>query len=146
MQSIREKPRDKVVSCFLEHESWFLILHRNPGGHFGGKWGLPAGKVKQGETEENAVIREVHEETGFLIPFKKLEFLQKIVFDFPEKIIDFFVYRVNLESKFEVILNPQENQAYTWITGKECYKRDDLIDEFRETLKKTGYASIGADQ
>ena len=117
-----------------------MILHRNPGGRHGGKWGLPAGRVEQGETERDAVLREVREETGISIPSRKLEFLQKIVFDFPEKIIDFFVYRVNLESKIEIIPEPRENQAYAWVTGKECHKRDDLIDGVRATLEKTGYA------
>lgn len=141
MEGVSEKPRVKRASCFLEYESRFLILHRNPGGRHGGKWGLPAGGVEQGETERNAVIREIREETGFLIPFEKLEFLQKITFDFPEKIIDLFVYRVNLESKFEVVLELRENQNYAWVTGKECYARNDLIDGVRTTLEKTGRAS-----
>lgn len=143
MPDAEEKPRIKIAGCFLEYESQFLILHRNPGGRHGGKWGLPAGRVEQGETEKDAVVREVREETGFLIPREKLEFLQKIVFDFPEKIIDFFVYHVNLESKIDVVLESRENQAYAWVTGKECYARDDLIDGVHHTLEKTGYASRG---
>jgi len=143
MRGVRKKTTDKVVGCFLEHKGRFLILHRNPGGRHGGKWGLPAGKVEEGETEKDAVRREVYEEIGFLIPSEKLEFLQKNIFDFPEKIIDFFVYRVNLESKIEIILELRENQAYAWVTGKECYARDDLIDGVRATLEKTGYAFPG---
>lgn len=141
MQNVKEKPKNNIVACFLEYKSQFLILHRNPGGRHGEKWGLPAGKVEKKETKKNAICREVYEEIGFKIPSEKLEFLQKIIFDFPEKIIDFFIYRVNLESKIDIILDLKENQSYAWITGKECYGRNDLIDGVRTTLEKTGYAS-----
>lgn len=141
MRPVKEKPRVRIAGCFLEYEGRFLIVHRNPGGRHGGRWGLPAGKVEQGETESEAVRREVYEETGFLIPPEKPEFLQKIVFDFPEKIIDFFVYHSRLESKIKVLLNQRENQAHAWVTGKECYARDDLINGFHTTLERTGYAS-----
>ena len=141
MKNVIEKRRDKIVACFLKHEGRFLILHRNPGGRHGGKWGLPAGKVEKKETKKYAVCREVYEETGFKISPEKLEFLQKIIFDFPEKIIDFFVYCVNLESKIKIILDLEENQSYAWVTGKECYDREDLIDGVRTTLKKTGIYS-----
>lgn len=136
---VKEKPKIKTVGCFLEYEGRFLILHRRPEKHQGGKWGLPAGRIEKGETEMNAVIREVREETDFLIPLEKLKFLQKIVFDFPEKINEFFVYRVSLESKIKVILEPLEHQAYSWVTGKECYARNDLINGVHCLLEKTGY-------
>ena len=139
----RKKPRSKAAGCFLEHEGRFLIIQRNLEQAQGGKWGLPAGRVEKGETEKSAVVREVSEETGFSIPPGKIEFLQEIIFDFPEKITDFFVYRVNLDSKIEIALDPREHQAYVWITGKECYARDDLIKGLRTTLEKTGYASAG---
>ncbi|MGC9599344.1 MAG: NUDIX domain-containing protein [Minisyncoccia bacterium] len=139
MSSAGEKPKSKAVGCFLEHEGQFLILQRRPEEHQGGKWGLPAGGVEQGETEKEAVIREVREETGFLIPPAKLEFLREIVFEFPEKITDFFAYRVNLDSKIAVALD-SHHQAYAWVTGKECYARDDLIKGVHGTLEKTRYA------
>lgn len=140
MQSIEEKPKIKAAGCFLEHEGRFLILQRSSEQPQGGRWGLPAGRVEQGETEKDAVIREVYEETKFLVLYEKLEFLQEVVIDFPEKITDFFVYRVNLPLNIEVVLDPREHQAYAWVTGKECYARDDLINGVHDILEKTGYA------
>lgn len=138
----RQSEVKKAVGCFLEHQGRFLILQRCPEKHQGGKWGLPAGGVEQGETEKEAVIREVREETGFSIPLEKLEFLKEILVDYSGRMIDFFVYRVNLESKFEVLLEPQEHQAYAWVTGKECYARDDLINGVHEILEETVYTPI----
>lgn len=117
-----------------------MILRRAADESQAGKWGIPAGKVEPGETEKEAVIREVREEIGFLIPPEKLEFIRKIPFAFSGKMLDFFAFRVHLASKIEVALN-QEHQAYLWTTGKECYARNDLIGGVHRVLEEAGYAS-----
>ncbi len=140
MQNVGGKADKKAVGCFLEHDGRFLILQRHPEKPQGGKWGLPAGGVERGETEREAIIREVREETGFLIPPEKLEFLKEIIVDYSGRMVDFFVYRVCLDSKFEAVIELEEHQAYNWVTGKECYARNDLIKGVRKILGETGYA------
>jgi 8-oxo-dGTP diphosphatase len=39
-------------------------------------WGLPGGSLEYGETPEQGVIREVHEETGWKIEIEKLLFVK----------------------------------------------------------------------
>lgn len=39
-----------------------LVARRNPGGTQGGKWEFPGGKQEEGETEEEALVREFAEE------------------------------------------------------------------------------------
>jgi len=41
-----------------------ILLVKEAGGSFAGKWGLPKGYVEQGESPEAAVLRELSEETG----------------------------------------------------------------------------------
>jgi 8-oxo-dGTP diphosphatase len=52
-----------VVSCVVINEGRILLLKRamEPGK---GKWALPAGYVEPAETIEQAIIREMKEETG----------------------------------------------------------------------------------
>jgi 8-oxo-dGTP diphosphatase len=140
MKEIKEKPKVKVAGCFLEYDGKFLILLRRDNQHQGGRWGLPAGKVELGETEKEAIIREVREETGFLIPSENLEFLQEVLVDYAARVIDFFVYRIMLESKINVVLEPQVHCDCAWVSGEEYYGRNDLIKGAREILEKTGYA------
>ncbi|CAD7775390.1 NUDIX domain protein [Candidatus Methanoperedenaceae archaeon GB50] len=42
-----------------------LIKRKNPPGE--GEWNIPGGLVKVGETLEQAIVREVEEETGIKI-------------------------------------------------------------------------------
>jgi 8-oxo-dGTP diphosphatase len=42
-----------------------LLLRRDASGDHAGEWSLPGGKLKLGETPEQAVVREVFEELGW---------------------------------------------------------------------------------
>ncbi len=103
-----------------------------------GRWGIPAGKVEPGEDEKDAAVREVREETGFIIPPAKIEFLRRMEFEYPGRTLEFFAYRVNLDSKFEITLDPREHQAYAWVTTSECSARRDLIAGVHRLLKEAG--------
>ena len=52
------------IACIAFNENKVLIAHRNPTGQMGGRWEFPGGKVEEGETEEQAVLREFNEEFG----------------------------------------------------------------------------------
>jgi len=53
-----------IAIAVVEHEGRFLIGQRPPGVPLAGIWEFPGGKVKPGESPENAAIRECREETG----------------------------------------------------------------------------------
>jgi ADP-ribose pyrophosphatase YjhB (NUDIX family) len=63
-------PPDRVVPCvgaIVTDAAGRLLLIRR--GHEPGKglWSLPGGRVEPGETDEQAVVREVSEETGLVV-------------------------------------------------------------------------------
>lgn len=57
-----QSPKITVDGVLFKDNSILLIQRKNP--PFQGMWALPGGFVEYGETTENAVIREVNEETG----------------------------------------------------------------------------------
>ena len=88
----------KAVGCFIEFNNKILILHRVENVYQGGKWGLVGGKIEANETTEQAIIREIKEETGFDASSENLELLGKYITSYPDQDWDFFVYRIKLNN------------------------------------------------
>ena len=55
-----EKKIQQSAGCFVWVNDEFLVLFREKDG----TWGIPGGKVEEGETYERAAWRELFEETG----------------------------------------------------------------------------------
>lgn len=53
-----------VVCAVIERDGKILVAKRQPGGPAGGKWEFPGGKIKSGETANEAICREIEEELG----------------------------------------------------------------------------------
>lgn len=58
------KPRIQVVAAVVWREGRLLMTQRPPGGPIGLQWEFPGGKIEPGETPEDALRREIHEELG----------------------------------------------------------------------------------
>jgi 8-oxo-dGTP diphosphatase len=54
----------RVVAAVIPREDSYLITQRRPSAVLGGLWEFPGGKVEEGETEEDALKREVRERVG----------------------------------------------------------------------------------
>jgi len=63
-------PNITTDGIIIKNKKILLIKRKNP--PFQGKWALPGGFVEYGETTENAVIREVFEETNLKTKIHKL--------------------------------------------------------------------------
>lgn len=69
------KPRDfegialfpVVAAALVDRDGRVLLQQRPPGGAMAGLWEFPGGKIEPGETPEQALIRELHEEIGITV-------------------------------------------------------------------------------
>jgi 8-oxo-dGTP diphosphatase len=57
-------PVDVAVGVLIDAEGRFLLTSRPAGKVFAGYWEFPGGKLEVGETVEQALKRELHEEIG----------------------------------------------------------------------------------
>ena len=59
------------IACIAFKDKKVFIAHRNPTGQMGGRWEFPGGKVEQGETDEQSIVRELREEFGVTVKVGK---------------------------------------------------------------------------
>jgi 8-oxo-dGTP pyrophosphatase MutT (NUDIX family) len=62
-----------VAAAIVDEEGRFLVIRRRDNG----RWELPGGVLELGESIPAGVVREVHEETGFLIKPERLSGVYK---------------------------------------------------------------------
>ncbi|MFI5779107.1 NUDIX domain-containing protein [Nocardia sp. NPDC051570] len=108
----RDGVQQLVVGAVVHHDGKVLLLQRPSDDFMGGIWELPSGKVEPGEALDQALIREVKEETGLDIS-RIGDYLGE--FDYSSgsgKKSRQFNFTVNVTSPDPVVL--QEHEAYTW--------------------------------
>jgi 8-oxo-dGTP pyrophosphatase MutT (NUDIX family) len=82
-------------------------------------WVLPKGNIKRSETEAEAAIREVKEESGMKVTIiGKLENEERIKRNFKKQIVAFYIM------KFEAVhLKNEENRKVRWLTIDNAVKK-----------------------
>jgi len=61
------RPVDVAVGVLIDWRGRFLLTSRPEGKVYAGYWEFPGGKIEAGETVEQALRRELHEELGITI-------------------------------------------------------------------------------
>lgn len=128
------KPRFEITGCLVECEGNILILKRLETKSHGGKWGMPAGKIDAGETPEQAIARELKEETGLATDSNSLILVKKLYMRIPEYDLVYYLYRLPLANKPVIEINPKEHQTFQWLTPQSLLKLD-FMHDFDECLK-----------
>jgi len=104
------------VFFYAQNTKRFLYLLRNDPKNVG-NWGIPGGKIEEGETLLDGVTRECMEEIGYFPVNAKLIPIQKFI-------NNKFVYHTffcNVEDEFIPILN-NEHSGYSWIDSEHYPK------------------------
>jgi 8-oxo-dGTP diphosphatase len=80
------------VTCAIirNDEGKVLVVRRGPDISNAGKWEFPGGKIKSGETQEDCIIREIHEELGIDIILSGS--LEPVEHDYGDKYIKLYPF------------------------------------------------------
>jgi 8-oxo-dGTP diphosphatase len=102
-------PVDVAVGVLIDADGRFLLTSRPEGKVYAGYWEFPGGKVEPGESIEEALRRELHEELGITIgaahPW------QVEMFDYPHALVRLHFCKVyDWRGAFEM----REGQAMAW--------------------------------
>lgn len=75
----------RVAAGLVFRSGRVLITQRPAGTHLGGLWEFPGGKLEPGESWEQALVRELHEELGITVSVDRL--FSEIAHAYPEKTV-----------------------------------------------------------
>ena len=106
-----------VAACALvDADGRVLLAQRPQGKQLAGLWEFPGGKVEPGETPEQCIIRELHEEIGIETDIPCLAPLTFASHSYDEfhLLMPLFICR-----RFRGIAQPREGQALKWVRPKQ---------------------------
>ncbi|HSX28830.1 MAG TPA: NUDIX hydrolase [Candidatus Saccharimonadales bacterium] len=127
-----------IVSCLIFNDAGKLLLlqrHRLAGG--GGYWAPPGGKVEEGESLRAAVTREVQEETGLHVT--NLDFAAAHEVIIPSGVVHMQSFVAHLSVVQEIVLDPNEHEAYVWLSLPELLQTERIIWGLPTILHDTGF-------
>ena len=101
----------KVVAAIISKNGKIFATHRGYG-DFKDGWEFPGGKVEQGESPEQAIIREIKEELGAAI--KVTGFLTTVEHDYPTFHLSMDCFWAELKEGSSVEL--LEHEAAKWLS------------------------------
>ena len=104
----------------------FLIGHRLPVGEMGGRWEFPGGKVDEGETPADAILREFREEMGLEVT--PLDFIASVEFRNKSGPVELLAYHIAIPENAEFVLS--EHSELAWATMSEIETLD-FVDSDR---------------
>lgn len=125
--------RFTVVGACLEKDGKVLLLKRAAHKPQGGTWCLPAGKSEAGEDPEEALVREVYEETGITLDKGRLGPPRTWYVVWPDSSFVWTVFRVGMDGDELITLRADEHEAYQWATPREALDIE-LIEDQDETF------------
>lgn len=144
--SIEKNGRRQSVKVFIVRDNKILFLRIQEGCGGAGKWDLPGGGIEENETQKDAVIREVDEETSLKITNVRIlrEKIGKL--DIPETGVhsDWIFYIADAENS-DVQMKPShwskleghpEHNEYKWVDQDWQLNQMDMCDDFKRIARK----------
>jgi len=87
------KPHIRIVTARIEVDGRFLITQRNPHAVLPLLWEFPGGRVEDGESDENALSRELVEKLGISIQIGDLS--MHVAHEYDSYHLDLLVYHAS---------------------------------------------------
>ena len=104
----------RVVAAVLEKDGRYLITQRRASAVLPLMWEFPGGRVEDGETDAQALKREVRHRLGAEIEVGKL--ISFVSHPYEHYVVDLFLYECTLVGE---TLEARNVSAFKWVTSAE---------------------------
>lgn len=132
---------DVAYACIINKNNQILMVYNEDAGH----WSMPGGKVEAGEYLDQALVREVKEETGYDVSVGEIISVnERRIINTKEHAI-FFTFACQLLGGEVCIQDPKEISKVVWMNLTEAgelmpYHKQGIEQMMRE---KTRYKNQG---
>lgn len=117
-----DKTIRKAVRCYLIKEDRIAVIKYRDDNLKAGYYDIPGGKIEDGESPEETVIREMKEETGLVV--KNPIYKGNMIVEYPTRIYDFDVF---FSSESEGELHQFEENESEWIKISDLLQKEKLL-------------------
>ncbi|MDD6048830.1 MAG: (deoxy)nucleoside triphosphate pyrophosphohydrolase [Methanobrevibacter ruminantium] len=117
-----------VVAAIIKKDNKILATQRGYG-EFEGLWEFPGGKIEEGETKEEALVREIKEELNADI------LVEKFALDLEWQYPNFYLYMSCFECVLESDIELLEHMEARWLSLDEL----DSVEWIQADIKAVNY-------
>jgi 8-oxo-dGTP diphosphatase len=107
-----------VAAALYDAEGRILLAQRPAGKSMAGLWEFPGGKIEPGETPEQALVRELHEELSIMVDETSLKPITFASHAYPD--FHLLMPLFSTES-WEGELAPREGQTLAWVRSSDLH-------------------------
>jgi 8-oxo-dGTP diphosphatase len=116
------KTIEVVAGALYDASGRVLIAQRPPGKALAGRWELPGGKLHEGESPYEALVRELREELG--VEVLAAERLMRYPYEYPDRVVWLDMWIV-VEWRGEP--RSLDGQAFKWV-DPAVLDREDILE------------------
>ena len=108
-----------VAAALYDAQGRVLIAQRPQGKHQAGRWEFPGGKVAPGESEGQALARELHEELGIEVTASRL--FMRLEHSYPDRSVELSMWIVE---RFSGTPRSLDGQQLRWLAPADLVHAD----------------------
>lgn len=111
-----------IAGVIIQNEAGEFLLVQETNPRFRGLWGFPGGHIDEGETPQQAAIREAREEVD--VEVELLDPEHPLMFDLQDSGLKYYAYRARIKSG-EPRNDPKEIMDFKWASLEEILRMAD---------------------